>query len=307
MELDPELRGLTEDLRGELAWTPGIGWLAWNGKVWDGQFGTDAAADQVNRWREEHGHRPLPFRQLRPIRRQLQATLSVDVSTLDTHPDLLNAQNGVVDLRTGELRPHDPALYLTRITAVDYDAQATSPAWDRVIAALPAEARGRLGAFVAGAVTGRFAGSAAVVHGPGLSGKSSFFRSLYEALGNHALYVQGWAQLADLRGVRLVVSEDVERLNTGRLRVLLSGDPITARNLHQDSMTFQPSHSLALVTGPQGEQELDEGTRQHLTFVSFEPLTAPDPGLRPLLKEPDALQAALAWAVRQATVAVRED
>ena len=30
----------------------------------------------------------------------------------DAHPDLLNVRNGVVDLRDGTLRPHDPQLLL---------------------------------------------------------------------------------------------------------------------------------------------------------------------------------------------------
>jgi putative DNA primase/helicase len=305
METD-ELRNLAEDLRGELAWAPGIGWLIWDGKVWDSQFGRDAAADRVNRWREESGHGPLAFRQMRPVLHQLQATLSVEESALDTHPDLLNVQNGVVDLRTGELHPHDSALYLTRVAGVDYAPEATNSAWDRVVAALQVETRNQLGSFVAGAVTGRPTGSAAVVHGPGLSGKSSFFRPLYEALGNHALYAANWPQAGDLRGVRLVVAEDIARINTGRLRPLLTGDLVHTRYPNREAMTFRPSHSLALVMGPQGEQELDEGTRRRLEFISLDPLADPDPSLRPLLKEPGALRAALAWAVHQATSTARD-
>lgn len=307
MELDPQLPEMTEDLRGELAWTPGTGWLAWNGAVWDSRFSKDTAIDRVNRWREENGHRALSFRQMSPVLRQLQATLSVGESALDTHPDLLNVQNGVVDLRTGELRPHDPALYLTKVAGVDYDPEATTAAWDRVIAALPDGAHGPIRSFIAGAVTGRFTGSAAVVHGPGLSGKSSFFRPLYEALGDHALHVSNWPQTGDLRGVRLVVAEDVERIITARLRILLSGDLIAARNPHREAMTFSPSHSLALVMGPQSEQGLDESTRRRLEFIGFDRLAAPDPSLLPLLKEPGALRAALAWAVRQAVTAARGD
>jgi D5 N terminal like len=36
--------------------------------------------------------------------------------TFDGHPDLLNVRNGVVDLRDGILRPHDPNLMLTKVT-----------------------------------------------------------------------------------------------------------------------------------------------------------------------------------------------
>jgi putative DNA primase/helicase len=36
----------------------------------------------------------------------------------DVDPWLLNTPDGVVDLRTGKLRPHDPLDYMTKITAV---------------------------------------------------------------------------------------------------------------------------------------------------------------------------------------------
>jgi len=39
--------------------------------------------------------------------------------TFDRHPDLLNVRNGVVDLRDGTLRPHDPNLMFTKVTMVD--------------------------------------------------------------------------------------------------------------------------------------------------------------------------------------------
>jgi putative DNA primase/helicase len=306
MELDPQLPGMTEDLRGELAWTPGTGWLAWNGAAWDSRFGKDTAVDRVNRWREESGHKPLPFRQMIPVLRQLQAALSVEESALDAHPDLLNVQNGVVDLRTGKLRPHDPTLYLTKVAGVDYDPEARTAAWNRVLAALPSGAHGPVGSFIASALSGHFTGSAAVVHGPGLSGKSSFFRPLYEALGDHALHVSNWPQAGDLRGVRFVVAEDIERLNPAQLRLLLAGDLIAARQPNRAAMTFRPSHSLALVMGPQSAQGLDEGTLRRLKFIGFDRLADPDPGLLPLLKEPGTLRAALAWAVHQATSTARD-
>ena len=39
---------------------------------------------------------------------------------MDAHHDLIACRNGVIDLRTGMLRPHDPGLLLTRRVDVDY-------------------------------------------------------------------------------------------------------------------------------------------------------------------------------------------
>lgn len=43
-----------------------------------------------------------------------------DAEEFDAHPDLLNCRNGVLDLRTGELRRHDPGLLFTQVTAASY-------------------------------------------------------------------------------------------------------------------------------------------------------------------------------------------
>ena len=44
------------------------------------------------------------------------------IDELDAYPDLLNCQNGVVNLRNGELLPHNSKFLLSKICACDYDA-----------------------------------------------------------------------------------------------------------------------------------------------------------------------------------------
>ena len=50
--------------------------------------------------------------------------VAIDHEALDADPWLLNVRNGTIDLRTGQLRPHDPADLLTMQAAVDYDPDA---------------------------------------------------------------------------------------------------------------------------------------------------------------------------------------
>ncbi len=52
---------------------------------------------------------------------------------LDLDPYLLNVLNGTIDLRTGNLRPHNPADYLTKLAPVEFDPDATCPTWERFI------------------------------------------------------------------------------------------------------------------------------------------------------------------------------
>lgn len=51
----------------------------------------------------------------------------------DTQPELLNVQNGALDLRTGELRPHRCEDYLTKMVSIEYDAGATCPQFQKFL------------------------------------------------------------------------------------------------------------------------------------------------------------------------------
>jgi putative DNA primase/helicase len=46
---------------------------------------------------------------------------------------LLNLQNGTFDFRNVELRPHDPADMITKITPVKFDAKARCERWERFV------------------------------------------------------------------------------------------------------------------------------------------------------------------------------
>ncbi|MCA1676982.1 MAG: hypothetical protein LC799_34000, partial [Actinobacteria bacterium] len=56
-------------------------------------------------------------------------------SEFDSHPDLLNCRNCVVDLRDKTTRPHDPDLLITHLAGGDYDPTVTSETWNRARAA----------------------------------------------------------------------------------------------------------------------------------------------------------------------------
>ncbi len=51
----------------------------------------------------------------------------------DPDPWLLGCENGIVDLRTGQLRDGRPEDLITRSTALDYDPAATCARWDRFL------------------------------------------------------------------------------------------------------------------------------------------------------------------------------
>ena len=50
--------------------------------------------------------------------------IAITPDRLDAHPYLLNCRNGIVDLQTGELLAHDPALLLTKMAGAPYEPDA---------------------------------------------------------------------------------------------------------------------------------------------------------------------------------------
>ena len=52
---------------------------------------------------------------------------------LDQYHMLLPAENGVIDLKNGDLLPHDPAYLFTRRMPVAYDKEATCPKWEKAL------------------------------------------------------------------------------------------------------------------------------------------------------------------------------
>lgn len=64
--------------------------------------------------------------------------MQVDSEKLDAHPSisgkaLFNANNGTINLKTGELRPHSKDDFLTMMSPVDYIPGAKAPRWEQFL------------------------------------------------------------------------------------------------------------------------------------------------------------------------------
>src|SRR5690606_25202125 len=108
------------------------------------------------------------------------------VNDFDRYPHLIACLNGVVDLRTGTLHPHDPDLLLTRRVALEFDPSATAPRWEAFLrevfpyerhAGLPEFMRRLIGYGITGETSEQ---CVAVLWGTGANGKSVFTDTLTE-------------------------------------------------------------------------------------------------------------------------------
>ena len=314
--------------RGEFYVNPGTHWQ----RDADGQvarWAKEVARTSADRLRETVAGKDLAkfqrsvesARGLSGVLRLLQTETGVSVTAerFDADPYALNVANGTLDLRTGAMRPHDPADLITHCLSTPYDPQATCPLWESVVSRsmdknprLIGYLRRWCGLFLTGCPNTH---ELLIAHGSGANGKSVIFDTLcglLESLAGVApdsLLIARHGQsehpteIADLFGKRLVVASETESGATLRLQLIkrLTGDStIKARFMRQDFFEFRRTHKLVLITNNRPRlSENTEAVWRRLRLLPFNVVIPPgerDPNLLDKLKAERA--GILAWCVR---------
>jgi P4 family phage/plasmid primase-like protien len=339
----------TEVLADRFHWVSETGWQKWTGKVWAdctyvtvveevrkyslARFAEAAAAlagGETDNGDVDGWHGMLSAGRERTVLNHARGLVEISITAMDADPDLINVQNGVVELETGNIHPHSADFLMTKIAGADYRNGHTHPAWDKALAAIPAEIRDwyqlRLGQAITGHMTPD--DKLLVCQGGGENGKSTINITTGKAAGSYYLLAsdrillanpdQHPTELMDLKGVRYAVAEETpeaRRLAVSRLKKTIGTPQITARKVHKDSVTFDATHSFFLSTNYRPMvDESDHGTWRRLGLVKFpytfrktqeEVITKMDKlgdsTLRDRCKsDPGVLAAALTWMVNGA-------
>ena len=189
----------------------------------------------------------------------------------DADPWLLGVPNGVVDLRTGELRPGRAEDRITMQTRYAYDAAAAAPLWEATLAAIFAKdpdlvpyVQLALGYSLTGDCRHEvffLCTSALDAAEPGREGKGTVVNTVAKVLGDyaddlgfHSLESKKYGEsetspdLAKLTRKRFVTASETAggRFNEARVKRMTGRDPITARFLHHNEFTFIPEFKLWL-------------------------------------------------------------
>lgn len=243
--------------------------------------------------------------------------ITVHAVDLDANPWLLNCRNGVLDLKTGELRAHNPEDLITRIIPANYDPDADCPQWERFISTIMGndlEKASFLQRVVGYATTGITREHCMfVLHGPGANGKTTFLELLRELLPGYTkhtttdslLHLRSTPirnDLARLRCTRLVTAVEVgmeQKLDESLIKQLTGGDQVTARHLYREFFEFKPEFKIFIAANHKPEiRGVDHGIWRRINLIPFE-VTIPSEDIDKdlLSKLREELSGILAWAV----------
>ena len=248
-DLDASIR-FARRVRQDLRFTPGLGWLSWDGKRWarDGgelralelsklsarDWTQSALSTEGDEARAAALKKALTLEGASHIRAAVDLArsapeLATTAGSLDRDHMLLNVSNGTIDLRTGKLRAHSRQDFITKLAPVTFIEGATHPALDRFLSTL-AEQSAELPAFLSRlfgyTLTGETSAEAlCLIQGDGGGGKTTLSEAFAALLGDYAakLPFESFAQSKRGRGPG-AASPDLVVLRGARFAFAAEGD-----------------------------------------------------------------------------------
>ena len=238
---------------------------------------------------------------------------------MDTQKELINCKNGILNLRTGEIIPHDKNLYMTKMLNVPMpDVPKEPKLWLKFLDDIFSGDK-ELIRYIQKAVGYSLTGSTAeqcvfFLYGTGRNGKSTFIEIIRHIMGDYAANIQADtimvkrnngsanSDIARLKGARMVTSSESNegmRIDEGLIKQLSGGDVVTARKLYGEEFEFKPEFKLFMATNHKPIiRGTDTGIWRRIHIIPFEvsiPAEKVDKNLKYKLK--DELPDILAWAV----------
>lgn len=325
-----------------LRYVPELGWLRWTESGWkpcsvEAVLGmaecvpemirqeADLVTDSANRkmllkWSmasEQAGALSAVERLARSSRAVLR-----NVDQFDTVLTDLACANGIVDLRTGQLRPHTREDLNTKNTGIVYDPLAYSKQWDDFLKKTTdnnTELMDYLQRAAGYSATGLNTQECFfIISGPPQSGKSTYIDGITTALGEYTTTTQSDTfmyrrgkdapqdELARFMGMRIVTMAEIregEYFNEVLIKQITGGDQLKARMLYKMGFTFRPQLKLWIATNHEPISSDDAMTRRikRIRFNHQIPMHERRPGLKLHVKDKnDGAKAILRWIVEGA-------
>lgn len=315
-------------------------WYFWNGKVWcEDKTGkikrlADETIDKMKKeaYNEEDSDKQIAmFKWINKTSnsnakenmiKELQhiGCIPILMSEMDTQNDLLNCQNGIINLRNGELLKHDANYFCTKIADCECDMTGKEPTlWLQFLDDITCGDK-ELQHYLQKAVGYSLTGSVReqclfFLYGMGRNGKSTFLDIVSCIAGTYSSHAQPetimlksqlgsntTSDIARLKGARFVTSVEPNenvKLNEGLVKQLTGGDKVTARFLYGREFEYTPEFKIWLGANHKPViRGTDDGIWRRIRLIPFTaqiPENKVDKNLKHKLKK--ELPQILKWAV----------
>lgn len=278
-----------------IRYAPGVGWLVWNNRSWEPDDENAAiinlATQSMVILRDDALEKAkIPEQFKTAISEAAWATTSLNlgklnaavtlagtknrtrlsVNSLDSVETkfLLNTQNGTVDLRTGNMQPHDPSLLITRMAPVNYNPSTECPFWLHTLE-LAFDGDQSLISYLQRALGYTLTGSVAeqcmfICWGEqGNNGKSTILETVQWMLGNYAQMsdvkvitspemdnrvASSLAKLLSVRAVFMNEADENQRFSEALIKQLTGGDTLQACKKFKEPFEYKPQFKLWVRT-----------------------------------------------------------
>ncbi|WHY75725.1 phage/plasmid primase, P4 family [Neobacillus sp. WH10] len=316
-------------------------WLIWNGKRWEedckrmiealtaktlrGLYAEAKAEEDkyraklLNDWAKKCERRSIRINSIMDVK----PMVSVRKKDFDSHKFLFNCNNGVIDLKTGELLQHERDLLLTKMSPIKYDSTVDCPNWKSFLRSIFLTPAGNpdteLIEYLQKAIGYSLTGITKeqimfFLFGNGRNGKSTFINVIQDLMGDYAKQTNSdtflkkkndsginndVARLDGARFVSAVESEEGQQLSEALVKQITGGEKMSARFLRQEYFEFTPEFKVFFTTNHKPiVKGGDKGIWRRIKLVPFT-VTIPDEKVDPDL--PEKLKAEmpgiLSWAV----------
>lgn len=251
-----------------------------------------------------------------------EAFMRISSEEMDTQGELLNLENGVLDLNSLKILPHSPSFRMTKLANVSYMEEAASPRWEEFLSEIFQGDEGKISyiqrLFGYCLTSETKEEELYLFYGPTTrNGKSTCLETVSYLLGDYCVNMQPETLAQKDRNSRNA-SSDIVRLKSARvvhcseapkrmtfdsslLKNLTGRDAVTARALYQSEVEFIPEFKIVLNTNYlpdiRDDSVFSSGRIKVILFPRHFTEDEQDKTLKEQLQKPESLSGILNWMI----------